>query len=225
MDKSASERDVGASGDDAEAEAAADADETPAPSTDAADAKIEVMSMVCTTTMPYRIDLDSMTKALPGSCYSRTELFPAVVFRHPAFYMPDGDDFGNSRLISMIVFASGKIIINGGKTFDDVSLAIAKVRPIFDAHAIREPRAPKAYLLTDSGARFAVSTGEISHDEAGNEMWTFKVLYHIWRIKPATVKYIMDKDSKWGMVSIPSVDEGKFVLRPYKMVLVSSLEK
>lgn len=91
----------------------------------------EVHNIVGRTQLPINVDQETMQSTMPLHCTFDPALFPGAILRHP---WTEG--------ITLLVFASGKIIVTGAKTIEHANRALARIAPVlmcFDA--MRTPEA------------------------------------------------------------------------------------
>lgn len=84
----------------------------------------EIQNVVASAALGHPVDLAAMARAHPRSCSYEPSLFPGLVFR--------GDD--NGRVV-LLFFRSGRMVVTGGKTREDLVDAHARSLPLLQAYA------------------------------------------------------------------------------------------
>ena len=90
---------------------------------------ITIQNIVASVNLNTKIDLDKVVKHLEGTEYE-PEQFPGIVYR-----------FKDPK-VATLIFSSGKIVVTGARTVDDVNKVVKKLAKLLKDGGIANPKSP-----------------------------------------------------------------------------------
>ena len=91
--------------------------------------KLTVQNLVANAHVPYRVNQQALSLDHSDYCTFDNEAFPGVIIRHPEV----------RGKLTVLLFASGKMVVTGAKQLDDVTHALEKVKSMIESHTIHNP--------------------------------------------------------------------------------------